>query len=133
MMWRFLFIFFFLVRFANAQEDFAWWNEKHHWDGITPWNQYMTISAAYMGPNALPVPEIEDGMIDSMAQLNISYDYHKSKGDKTQDVFLKGILPLFDSRVSVELSVVPLEWYEMDTITRDERAVRTESGEGSAG
>jgi hypothetical protein len=86
-----------------------------------------------MGPNALPVPEIADGRIDSMMLLNISYDYYSSPGDKTHDVYLKGILPLFDNKVSVELSVVPLEWYKMDTITRDLRAVRTESGEGSAG
>ena len=118
---------------CEAQEDFTWWNEKHNWDGVTPWNQYMTISSAYMGPNALPVPEIKNGLVDSEASVNISYDYYKNTGDMTQDFYLKGTLPLFKNRISIELSAVPLEWYKMDTITRDERAVRTKSGEGSAG
>ncbi len=118
---------------CSAQEDFSWWVEKHNWDGVTPWNQYMTISAAFMGPNALPVPEIKNGLVDSAASVNISYDNYKSKGDKTQDFYLKGVLPLFKNRISIELHAVPIEWYEMDTITRDERAVRTKSGKGSAG
>lgn len=70
---------------CSAQEDFSWWVEKHNWDGVTPWNQYMTISSAYMGPNALPVPEIKNGLIDSAASVNISYDYYKNTGDMTQD------------------------------------------------
>lgn len=118
---------------SYAQEDFSWWVEKHNWDGVTPWNQYMTISSAYFGPNALPVPEIKNGLVDSASSVNISYDYYTSKGDKTQDFYLKGTLPLFKNRISIELNAVPIEWYKMDTITRDERAVRTKSGEGSAG
>ena len=118
---------------CSAQEDFSWWVEKHNWDGVTPWNQYMTISSAYMGPNALPVPEIKNGLVDSAASVNISYDYYKNAGDMTQDFYVKGTLPLFKNRISIELNAVPIEWYKMDTITRDERAVRTKSGEGSAG
>lgn len=118
---------------CSAQEDFTWWVQKHNWDGVTPWNQYMTISSAFLGPNALPVPEIKNGLVDSAASVNISFDHFNSKGDKTQDVFLKGILPLFNNKISLELAAVPLEWYEMDTVTRDLRAVRTRSGKGSAG
>lgn len=114
-------------------QDFAWWNSIHNWDGITPWNQYMTISPAFMGPNALPVPELKNGRLDSTASLRISFDHFNGKGDQTQNVFLKGILPLYANRMSLELEVVPLEWYKLDTITRDERAVRTQSGKGSAG
>ena len=118
---------------CSAQEDFTWWVQKHNWDGVTPWNQYMTISSAFLGPNALPVPEIKNGLVDSSASVNISFDHFENKGDKTQDVFLKGTLPLFNNKISIDLAAVPLEWYEMDTVTRDLRAVRTRSGKGSAG
>jgi hypothetical protein len=127
-----VFIFLFLATFTKAQ-DFTWWNTIHHWDGITPWNQYMTISPALMGPNALPVPELKNGLVDSSASLRIAFDHYDGKGDQTNNVFLRGILPLFLHRMSVELEVVPIEWNEMDTVTRDRRAVRTQSGKGSAG
>ena len=130
----FLFVFnTLIVTSVSAQEDFYWWVEKHNWDGITPWNQYMTMSSAFLGPNALPVPEIKNGLVDTAASVNISFDHFIHKGDKTQDFYVKGTLPLFDNRISLDLSAVPLEWYEMDTITRDLRAVRTRSGKGSAG
>lgn len=133
---KYFFLFIFLIILnsnSNAQEDFGWWVEKHNWDGVSPWHHYMTLSTSYFGPNALMVPEVENGRIDSNASLKISYDYYYSKGDQTQDFFLKAVLPLFNNRMSVGLSVVPLEFYKMDTITRDIRAARTRSGEGSAG
>lgn len=123
----------FLSLTSSAQEDFSWWIQKHNWDGVTPWNQYMTISSAFLGPNALPVPEFKNGLVDSVSSVQISFDQILSKGDPTQDFFLKGVLPLFKNRMSIELFAVPLEWYKMDTVTRDLRAVRTRSGKGSAG
>ncbi len=128
-----LILFLLFSLFSSAQEDFSWWTEKHNWDGVTPWDQYMTMSSAYMGPNALPVPEVKSGETDSVISLNISFDAHVSKGDKTQNIFLRGILPLFNNRLTIEMDVVPLEWYKTDTTTRDIRAARTKSGEGSAG
>jgi hypothetical protein len=129
-----VFAFFFCFFFQHAiSQDASWWNQIHHWDGITPWNQYMTISPAFLGPNALPVPDIKNGSVDSAMSVSISFDHYQSTGDRTQDFFIKGILPLFKNRMSVEMDVVPLEWYRMDTLTRDIRAVRTQSGKGSAG
>jgi hypothetical protein len=132
---KWLFILFLAAspKSSVAQEDFGWWVEKHNWDGVTPWNQYLTISSAFLGPNALPVPEVRNGRVDSAASLQVSFGFHTSRGDETQDMYLRGALPLFANRMSVEMDVVPLEWYEMDTITRDVRAVRTRSGKGSAG
>ncbi len=117
----------------KAQEDFLWWTQIHNWDGHTPWNQYMTISTSFMGPNSLPVPEVGKGNIDSSAELEISGSYHFSKGDKTKDFFTRGFLPLYDNKVSVTVDVIPYEWFETDTITRDIRAARTRSGKGGAG
>lgn len=129
--------FFFLILSlpfnSFAQEDYGWWVNIHQWDGITPWNQYMTMSADFMGPNALPVPEIKTGQVDSVASLAISFDHHQGKGDRTQNIFLKGVLPLFENRMSIEMDVVPIEWFNTDTITRDRRAARTRDGKGDAG
>ena len=118
---------------AFSQEDFYWWGVKHNWDGITPWNQYMTISTSYMGPNARPVPDVSNGRVDSLAEIEVAGEYYFSKGDKTKDFFTRGILPLYDNRVSITVAVVPYEWFQTDTITRDKRAARTRSGKGGAG
>jgi hypothetical protein len=117
----------------QAQEDFSWWNQKHNWDGCSPWTDYLTISTSFMGPNAIPVPEMTRGMIDSAAELEVAGDYYFSRGDKTKDFYLRGYLPLFSHRMSVTLEAVPYEWFTTDTITRDARAARTRSGKGGAG
>ncbi|HDR67963.1 MAG TPA: hypothetical protein ENN61_02805, partial [Bacteroidaceae bacterium] len=46
-----------------GQVDYSWWNEKHNWDGVSNWTDYLIITPAYMGPNALPVPDLTDGIL----------------------------------------------------------------------
>lgn len=131
---RFLFILLFMTFIqVKAQEDFSWWNEKHQWDGKTAWNQYMKYSTSYFGPNALPVPDVMTGEIDTTASLEVAGEYHWSTGDKTKNIFVRGNLPLFSNRIAFSMDVVPIEWYETDTITRDARAARGRDGKGKAG
>ena len=132
---RFIVLYFFLFSYISlhAAEDFGWWTAIHNWDGHTPWNQYLTISPAFMGPNALPVPEVTKGAIDSSAELEVAGDYHYCCGDKTIDFYTKGYLPLFNNKMSVSVDVIPYEWFKTDTATRDRRAARTRSGKGGAG
>lgn len=116
---------------AHSQEDeHAWWNKKHNWDGISSWSTYLTYSPAYFGPNALPVPEIRNGLIQKRISLESRADMHLSGGDNTFNLFAKLDVPLFNGRVALEAFMVPIEVYKMDTITRDERAVRDRDAEG---
>lgn len=115
-----------------GQEDFSWWNETHDWDGITPWYDYIITSPAYMGPNALPVPTIKDGRIAANAFFNLNAEKHLSAGDETENLHAEFFTPLYSKRVGLNIEVVPIERYRMDTITRDRRRARTRSGEGVA-
>jgi hypothetical protein len=129
------FLLFFLLLIVTpviAQDNYEWWNKKHNWDGVSSWSQYLTYSPAHFGPNALPVPEIRDGSIKKRINLETRSDMHLSRGDNTFDLFLKLDVPLFDGRVAIEAFGVPFEVYEMDTLTRDERAVRDRDAEGTA-
>jgi hypothetical protein len=128
-----LILFFFSTLLVKSQEDFSWWTKIHNWDGHTPWNQYMTMSTSFMGPNSLPVPEIMKGRIDSSAQLELSADYNFSRGDKTKNIFTRGYLPLYENRFAVSIDVIPYEWFKTDTLTRDIRAARGRNGKGGAG
>ena len=126
-------LFLLIANPSFAQEDFSWWTIIHNWDGHTPWNEYMTMSTSFMGPNSLPVPEVTKGSVDSLTELELSGSYNFSRGDKTKDFYTRGFLPLYNNRVAVMIDVITYEWFETDTITRDVRAARTRSGKGGAG
>ena len=113
-------------------QDRQWWNKKHNWDGVTPWWDFIKSSAAFMGPNALPIPKIKNGTIPRDATLKIGADYHNSNGDKTEDLSTELYVPLFSPRVGLNISFIPIEHYEMDTLTRDLRRARTKEGKGNA-
>lgn len=117
-----------------GQDDATWWNETHHWDGITPWQDYMIYSPAYMGPNALSVPCSQKGIVKDRYEVQIGVDGHFSKGDQTQDVSLRMYYPLIMHRVAIELYGVPAEHYAMNEKTVIERRSRHRDGSGfSAG
>lgn len=119
-------------RVSGQGDDYSWWNKKHNWDGTTNWMYYLIYAPAYFGPNALPVPEIRDARIDTLISFESSLDFHFSTGDNTQDLFLKLRYPFLNGRVAIEFFGVPIEHFEMDTITRDERVVRDYYAKGYA-
>jgi hypothetical protein len=121
------------VTTVHAQTDYSWWNEIHDWDGVTPWHLYMTVSPAFFGPNALPVPELRNGAVDTCIRFEAAAGVRTSKGDDTYDSRLRLSVPVVKGRVSMECSVVPVEFYRMDTVTRDLRAARDRDGKGRAG
>jgi hypothetical protein len=65
--------------------------------------------------------------------LELAADGHFSKGDHTQDLYTKLYYPVVGKLIAIEAYVVPLEHFKMDTATRDIRAARIRSGEGTAG
>lgn len=114
-------------------QDYQWWNDKHNWDGITPWHDYIITSPAFMGPNALAVPTIKNGTIPQNAYFKFGLDKHISPGDKTENLRTELYLPLFSHRVGLNVELIPIEHYKMDTLTRDIRRARNINGEGFVG
>ena len=116
-----------------AQDDYTWWNEKHGWEtGDEPWFRQMNTAAAYFGPNALPVPELREGLISPYYEVELRPEMHLSTGDNTYDLYTSLQIP-FKGIASFEIFLVPIEYYEMDTITRDERRARSYDPTGTAG
>lgn len=118
-------------RSANCQ-DWTWWNEKHNWDGVTHWTRYLIVSPSYLGPNALPVPAIKCGTILQDFTLDIGAAGHFSQGDKTTNLYTDIFIPVCENRAGLNLTWIPLEYYRMDTLTRDERRARDYDGKGFA-
>ena len=117
---------------AGDFEDYTWWNAVHNYDGYSPWYYYLKTSAAYWGPNALPVPNLNEALITHKVTFEFRPEAHLSKGDKTYDIFTSLKLPL-GKRVDFEVFLVPIEHFSMDSATRFERYVRHIDASGFAG
>ncbi len=116
--------------YCSAQEeDWSWWG-KGYWDGNSHWSKYIITSAARMGPNALPVPEIKNGLLPTQLQLSGAVESHFSSGDHTQNLFSSLYIPVTNDKIGIQLSMVPVEYYQMDTTTRNFRRARDFDGKG---
>ena len=116
-----------------AEEDWMWWNIKHGWQlGMPGWRMMIRMTPGYLGPNALPVPEIKKGIVIPGSNLEFSFDTHFKKGDPTQDIFGKYYRSFADNKIAIEIYGVLLEHYAMSDSVRDERIARDKDGKGIA-
>jgi len=114
-------------------EDYNWWNIKHGWEpGMPGWRSFLHITPGYLGPNALPVPEIKKGVVQAGTNLELGLDFHFREGDPTQNIFAKYYRSFADDRIAIELYGVVAEHYAMSDDVRDERIARDFDGKGFA-
>jgi len=128
-----LFVFSMLTVGTFAQEeDWTWWNEINGWEpGMPSWRTFLTISPGYLGPNALPVPEVKKGFLESKKQVEFAGNVYLRKGDNTQDVSGRFYYPFAGNKIAVEVYGVMFEHYSFSTEVRDERAARDKDGKGT--
>ena len=127
-----LFIWIALPLFCYS-EDYIWWNIKHGWEPGKPgWRNFMRITPGYLGPNALPVPEVKKGVVPLGTNLEIGFDYHFMEGDPTQDIFARYYHSFAEGKIAIELYGVIAEHYNMSDFIRDERISRDFDGKGFA-
>lgn len=133
---RKLFFFILFIQFVltgNAQEDWDWWNEQHGWTKDSPgWRNYLVISPGFLGPNALPVPEVKRGFLSSKTEFEITGSAHFHSGDPTQDVSGKVYVPFANGKIAVEAYGVLLEHFAYTDEIRNERFSRNKEGQGWA-
>lgn len=127
-----LILFVFGLTPLKAQKDWNWWNETHNWKpGMPSWKYYIKVSPGYLGPNALPVPEHTQALIEEKIQLTSSITSHFSAGDNTQDISFRFYYPFASGKIALELYGVAFEHYKMTPKIRDERAARDFDGKGT--
>lgn len=122
-MHRCIIIFFFFFSYCGQSQTFQQWAQTVHWDGVSHWKKYMIIQPAYMGPNALPVPQLSNGSIDSNFFIGSTANLHFSNGDNTQNAMLYGNYCLVKNRISFDIAWVPYEHFTMDQATKEKRHV----------
>ena len=116
---------------SSQDEDFRWWNDIHDWDGVTPWNSYINVAPGTMGPNALPVPEMRNGFLDTFYTASISGEMHLAENEFVANAYIEANIPIKNA-VSMQVTWYPYEYFITDTTVRDFRAARTKEAKGSA-
>lgn len=120
MRYRFFFLAF-LSPFFLYSQTFDWWKNNVNWDGVSHWSRYLIVSPKYLGPNALTVPQINNGSIDSICSLGITANAHFSNGDNTQNITLYGNYTTKNNTISVDAAFIPYERYKMSHQVKTER------------
>lgn len=127
------FLFFISFFFSSAQDDWSWWNELHGWKTGDPgWRNMIKITPGYLGPNALPVPEVKKGFINKGSEFEITTSYHFHPGDPSQDVSANLFLPFAGNKIAVEAWGVLFEHFAFSEEIRNERIARNKDGKGNA-
>lgn len=125
-----------IVLQGNSQdkaEDYSWWNDQHGWEEGDPgWRNRIMITPGYLGPNALPVPHVQKGILkpDAEAELTVSNHFHK--GDPTRDVSAYLYFPFAENKVAIEVYGVLFEQFNFSEEIRNERFARIKNGKGTA-
>ena len=132
----FLFLFsvsFLFVKGQDPNADYGWWNELHDWQiGDPGWRNWMIISPGYLGPNALPVPDVKRGFLKDKSEFEISGSSHFHTGDATQDISGRVYVPFVNNKIAVEIYGVIAERFAFSEKIRNERFTRIEDGKGVA-
>ncbi|MBL7966633.1 MAG: hypothetical protein JNK09_06500 [Prolixibacteraceae bacterium] len=114
-------------------EDYMWWNLKHGWEPWMPgWRSFIRITPGYLGPNALPVPEVKKGVVLPGSAMEVGFSSHFREGDPTQDIFAKYYRSFANNKIAIEIYGVVVEHYAMTEFVRDERFARDFDGKGIA-
>ncbi len=133
-----LFLIVFVISFLASRgqdpnADYGWWNELHGWDiGDPGWRNWIIISPGYLGPNALPIPDVKRGLLSEKTEFEITASNHFHPGDPTQDISGRVYIPFANSRVAIEAYGVLFENFAFSEEIRNERYARIEEGKGVA-
>ena len=117
----------------NTEDSWEWWNNQHGWEPGDPgWRNWMKITPGYLGPNALPVPQVKKGFIEDSSEVEVSFSNHFHSGDPTQDISGRLFIPFSNNKIAVEIYGVAIERFAFSETIRDERVARDKDGEGFA-
>lgn len=121
------------LAFAQRDVDYTWWNELHNWEEGNPgWRNYIKVTPGFLGPNALPVPEVKRGFNRQKTELEFSATSHFSSEDPTQDLSARLFVPFAGGKIAIEMYGVTVEHFAYSEKIRNERFSRIEDGKGWA-
>lgn len=86
-------------------------------------NKWLQIAPGTMGPNALPVPEMDYALVDSLSAFEMGAHAHFMAGDRAVNSYLAFAWNVVPGRVTLKLWGNTSETFQMDNSVRDERQI----------
>ena len=118
-----IFLLFIFSAVPVKSQTLAQWSQLVNWDGVSHWSRYLRTHPAYQGPNALPVPRVGNGRIDSSFFISAGGSFHFSKGDNTQNYTVYANYCLVKELISMDIYWVPFEYYQLSHAMKEERRI----------
>jgi hypothetical protein len=115
---------------SNAQNDYNWWNKKHQWDGKSSPLNYIKRTPGFLGPNALPVPELNDTKINFRTYVYTGARLQFSQNEKVVNPEIGIYFPVQKNRIALSFYSRLFEFYETDSILRDVRFAKDSVSKG---
>lgn len=101
----------FLPFCAHAQ-DHTWWAQNVQWDGVSHWLSYLQFSPKFLGPNALPIPDLPSGRAPLQHSLSLEGQSHFQTGDRTFNPVLSAVYAAVPGKIGFELQFLPIEFFQ---------------------
>jgi hypothetical protein len=118
-------VFFATLNFmASAQDSYEWWNRQHNWDGQTPKLNYIKRTPGFLGPNALPVPDLNDTKINFRTFVYAGARYQFDKSERVINPEIGIYFPFQKNRIAFSFYSRLFEFFETDSVLRDKRFAR---------
>jgi hypothetical protein len=86
-------------------------------------NKWLQIAPNKLGPNALPVPFMDYGLLDSLSNIETGVHGHFMKGDRAINSYLSLYWAVVPKRVVVHVWGFPTETFRTHNSVRDDRQI----------
>jgi len=91
--------------------------------GSSHTSKWLQIAPAKLGPNALPVPEIDWAQIDGESRVETGAHYHQLSGDTAINSFFSFYWNIAPGRAAIRIWGQPSETFRLSNAMRDERQI----------
>jgi hypothetical protein len=91
-------------------QDHQWWADNVQWDGKSHWSTYIISMPKYLGPNALPIPELSWGKVAERSSVGWELQGHFMEGDRTGNAILRGVYSITPGKIALEAFWLPVEY-----------------------
>lgn len=86
-------------------------------------NKWLQIAPGKLGPNALPVPFMDYGLLDSLSSIETGVNAHFMKGDRSVNSYLSYYWAVVPKRVVVHVWGFPTETFRTHNSVRNDRQI----------
>ena len=121
---RFAFSIYLLIfTYTLPAQDHNWWAENVEWNGFSHWSEYIISSPEFMGPNAIPIPPIGSGFVDSTHSIGLSSNLHFTEGEHTLNPELYFRFAIIPKNLSFEVVYIPVEYFRTSHRLKTQRRI----------